>query len=256
VNRTMAPAFAARRPRRGVRAARHEWSLSAICQHANLAMPCAAGCRLDPSVPMSWDDMVRSKVPESGVSGPHSLHTAEASTALARAAAHVTTVGRAAALTARGHARHHASNNDFSGMPCDARLRGGRPAAVPRWHARDRGSNPLSSNQAEALSAVDRPELPASGSKSAASCSARPIQSCGAAGRCRCRRLVDPGPPGRRSCATKTGSAGLGKVDHRRAAWQFRALSERLDPRGASPISGSSPGCSGTPELDCSAIPA
>jgi hypothetical protein len=162
----------------------------------------------------------------------------------------------AAALTARGHARHHASNNDFSGMPCDARLRGGRPAAVPRWHARDRGSNPLSSNQAEALSAVDRPELPASGSKSAASCSARPIQSCGAAGRCRCRRLVDPGPPGRRSCATKTGSAGLGKVDHRRAAWQFRALSERLDPRGAFPISGSSPGCSGTPELDCSAIPA
>jgi hypothetical protein len=29
-------------------------ALSAICQHACLAMPCAAGCRLDPLVRMSW----------------------------------------------------------------------------------------------------------------------------------------------------------------------------------------------------------
>ena len=38
---------------------------------------CAAGRRLDPSVPTSWDDVVRSMVLESSVWGPHSLHTAE-----------------------------------------------------------------------------------------------------------------------------------------------------------------------------------
>jgi hypothetical protein len=64
--------------RRCARRVWNEWSLSAICQHANPAMPCAAGCRLDPSVPMSWDDVVRSMVLESSVWGPHSLHTAEA----------------------------------------------------------------------------------------------------------------------------------------------------------------------------------
>ena len=37
-----------------------------------------AGRRLDPSVATSWDDAVQSMVLESGVWGPHSLHTAEA----------------------------------------------------------------------------------------------------------------------------------------------------------------------------------
>ena len=52
--------------------------LSAICQHTCLATPCAAGRRLDPSVPMSWDDVVQSMALHWGVWGPHSLHTAEA----------------------------------------------------------------------------------------------------------------------------------------------------------------------------------
>jgi hypothetical protein len=52
--------------------------LSAICQHTCLAMPCVAGCRLDSSVPTSWDDVVQSVVLESVIWGPHSLHTAEA----------------------------------------------------------------------------------------------------------------------------------------------------------------------------------
>jgi hypothetical protein len=52
-------------------------SLSAICQHASLAMPCATGRRLNLSVRTSWDDVVRSIVLGSRVWGPHSLHTAE-----------------------------------------------------------------------------------------------------------------------------------------------------------------------------------
>ena len=48
--------------------------LSAICQHASLATPCAPGRRLDLSVLTSWDDVVRSMAVEGSVWGPHSLH--------------------------------------------------------------------------------------------------------------------------------------------------------------------------------------
>jgi hypothetical protein len=51
-------------------------SLSADCQHASLATPCAAGCRLDLAVPTSCDDAMRSKDMDSRMWGAHSLHTA------------------------------------------------------------------------------------------------------------------------------------------------------------------------------------
>jgi hypothetical protein len=53
------------------------YPLSAICQHTCLGMPCTARRRLDPLVPMSWDNAVRSRVLESSALWPHSLHTAE-----------------------------------------------------------------------------------------------------------------------------------------------------------------------------------
>jgi hypothetical protein len=43
-----------------------------------LATPYTAGRRLDRSVPMSWEDVVRSMVLDRNVWWPHSLHTAEA----------------------------------------------------------------------------------------------------------------------------------------------------------------------------------
>jgi hypothetical protein len=52
-------------------------SLSAICQHTSHTTPCATGRSHDPSVQMSWGDVVRSMVLASSVWGPHSLHTAE-----------------------------------------------------------------------------------------------------------------------------------------------------------------------------------
>jgi hypothetical protein len=55
-----------------------ESCLSAICRHTSLARPCAAGRRLDPSVPTSRDDVVRSMALERDVWGPRSLHPAAA----------------------------------------------------------------------------------------------------------------------------------------------------------------------------------
>jgi hypothetical protein len=74
---------------------------------------------------------------------PTPIHTAEASTSLA---AGLTIVGRAAA---RQHFKPHEARRDtrrrsngFSVMPCDAWLRAGRPAGVPRWHARAQAARP------------------------------------------------------------------------------------------------------------------
>jgi hypothetical protein len=60
-------------------------ALSAICQQTSLATPCAAGRRLHPLMPTSWDDVVQSMAPTSSEWGPHSLHTAEVSASLAMA---------------------------------------------------------------------------------------------------------------------------------------------------------------------------
>jgi hypothetical protein len=42
-------------------------------------------------------------------------------------------------------------NNGFSGMPCDARLRGARPVGVSRWHARGQGFKSPQLHQAQRI---------------------------------------------------------------------------------------------------------
>jgi hypothetical protein len=74
------------------------------------------------------------------------------------------------------------------------------------------------------LSAVGRPRIARLGQQIGSNlfCKANPVVPRGSdpAGRHRCRRPVDPGPtapPAARSCATRIGIDGHGKVDHRLA---------------------------------------
>jgi hypothetical protein len=100
------------------------------------------------------------------------------------------------------------------------------------WHGMQGGQgfkSPQLHHRSEALSAVDRPRIARLGQQIGSNlfCHGRSGRAArqGAVG---VVALVDPGPPGRRRVGRplrRTGSAGLDKVDHRRAAWRFRALS-------------------------------
>jgi hypothetical protein len=118
------------------------------------------------------------------------------------------------------------------------------------WHGMQGGSGvqiPSAPPQVSGLSAVDRPRIARLGQQIGSNlfCQGRSGRAArqGAVG---VVALVDPGPPGRRRVGRplrRTGSAGLDKVDHRRAAWRFRALSgaawpARRLPQSAAPVPG------------------
>jgi hypothetical protein len=95
--------------------------LPATCQKPCLATPRAAPRGLGSAGSLTWAEVVRGGVTHGCAWGSRCVHAAEASTALAPATANVhdrrAGSSGAAVATARGHARHHASQQR---LQCDA----------------------------------------------------------------------------------------------------------------------------------------